>query len=86
MTIEAEASQAGILVISEAHYPGWTATVDGVAAPLLRTDYALRGVALGAGRHRVELTYVSRPVRTGLALGALGLVALAALAFVRRRP
>ncbi len=37
------------------YIPGWQATVDGREAPIERVDYLLRGVAVDAGEHRVEL-------------------------------
>ena len=61
VVVEADAPTAGVLVFSDAWYPGWRVTVDGAPAPLLRADYALRGVALPAGRHVVEFTFRSRP-------------------------
>ena len=84
LVIEAESAAPGVLVVGEAHYPGWRATVDGAPTELLRADYAFRGVALPAGRHRVELRYVPRPLYAGLAISALALLVLLALA--RRRP
>ena len=83
--VEADAAAPGVLVLSETYYPGWSATLDGKPAELLRADYAFRGVALPAGHHVVEMTFASRPTRAGLALSALGLAALAALAIRRRR-
>lgn len=73
LVIEAELPAAGVLVVSEPHYPGWSATVDGTPAPLLRADYALRGVALPAGRHVVEMRFRSRPAEVGLGLAGLGI-------------
>ena len=75
----------GVLVVSETDYPGWSATVDGKPAPLLRADYAFRGVALSAGPHRIERRFVSRPARACLALSLLGLFGLVALGTLRRR-
>ncbi|HEX4459353.1 MAG TPA: hypothetical protein VIA18_15345, partial [Polyangia bacterium] len=57
---------------------------DGAPATLLRADYTFRGVALSPGSHTVEFRFSSRPVRTGLALSALGLLMLAALAWIGR--
>ena len=50
----------GILVLSEAWFPGWVATVDDAPAEILRADYVLRGVALAAGSHRVRFEYRPR--------------------------
>jgi hypothetical protein len=88
VVVEAEAAEPGVLVLSETAYPGWRATVDGVERPLLTADYALRGVALAPGRHRVEFTFRHRPTERGLALagvGLAGLVALVAASLVARR-
>jgi uncharacterized membrane protein YfhO len=85
VTVDADAAAPGILVLSDTWYPGWRVTVDGRPAPLLRADYAFRGVALPAGRHQVVFTYVSWPTRIGLVLAALGLLGVLALAWPARR-
>ncbi|MCU1281982.1 MAG: hypothetical protein JWM53_5528, partial [bacterium] len=87
VVVEADAATAGVLVMSDAWYPGWRATVDGAPAPLLRADYAMRGVALPAGRHVVEFTFRSRPAELGLVLSAVGVLGLFAFAAIgRKRP
>ena len=63
----------GILVLSDQWYPGWRVTVDGVAAPLLRTDYALRGVFVPAGTHQVTFRFQPLPLYLGLALAGITL-------------
>lgn len=55
--LAAETSHDGLLVVSEIHYPGWKAYVDGRAAEIFRTNYCLRGVAVGSGVHVVELRF-----------------------------
>jgi hypothetical protein len=85
LVIDAEPEAPGILVTSETAYPGWTATVDGREAPLLRANYAFRAVALGPGRHRVEMRFRSRPAEVGLWLSALGCLGLVGLGAVRWR-
>ena len=82
----AEASAPGLLVLADAYDPGWTATVDGRPAPVLRANVAFRGVPVPAGRHEVEMVYRPRAVLRGLALTfASLLVACAALVVARRR-
>jgi hypothetical protein len=63
-----------VLVLGERDYPGWRATVDGQAAPLVRADYLLRGLYLPAGEHAVELRFDPPGFATGgeLARQAVG--------------
>ncbi len=87
LVIEAELQTPGVLVLSEAWYPGWSAAVDGAPVPLLRADYAFRAVALPAGKHTLEMRFKSTPVRLGLALAAAGVLAILTLLLFRgRRP
>ncbi len=83
--VETDDPQPGVLVLSDAWYPGWRVTVDGQAAPLLRADYARRGVALPAGRHAVEFSFRSRPAALGLALSAVGILGLVAFVAIGRK-
>ncbi len=71
----------GVVVLSDTFYPGWRVEVDGAPAEILRADYILRGVALGAGSHRVRFYYAPDAVRwgawiSGVSAGILGLIAL----------
>ncbi len=87
VTLEVAAERAGAVVLADAYDPGWVATVDGAAAPVLRANVAFRAVVVEAGRHLVALRYRPRPVLQGLAVSGvtlLGALALA-LAAVRRR-
>jgi len=70
---------AGILVLADLSYPGWTASVDGHPAPILAADGYLRAVALSPGAHRVEFRYRPVSFSAGAALSLLALAALAVL-------
>lgn len=75
---------AGIVVLTDLAYPGWTASVDGQKAVLLRADGFFRGVAVPAGSHRVVFRY--RPVSfyAGAAISLASLLVL--LRWSRKRP
>jgi hypothetical protein len=79
-TYEVEAISPGLLVVADAWYPGWRATVDGRPAEILRANLLYRAVALERGRHEVTFEYAPRPWRTGLIVsGAAALLLLGLL-------
>ncbi len=51
------APAAGVVVINEAFYPGWRATVDGTPAAITRANALVRAVRVSAGSHRIELRF-----------------------------
>jgi hypothetical protein len=85
--LDVEASVPAVLVLNDAHYSGWSATVDGQPAPILPANVAVRGVLVPAGTHRVAFTYRTPGQRLGafLSLGTLGLLGLATLLERRQR-
>jgi hypothetical protein len=79
--IECEAPAAAFLVVADAWFPGWSATLDGAALPIARVDYLIRGVRLPEGRHVVVMRY--RPAGWDAALPwTRGCLALLVAAFV----
>lgn len=79
VVIESQSAEAAFLVLSDSDDPGWQATIDGAPAPIYRTNVLLRGVAVPAGKHRVEFVY--RPVawQQGLWLGTAGWIVILGL-------
>lgn len=65
--LEVSAEAPGLLMVMDPWFPGWSAEVDGKAAPLLRADYAFMAVPVPEGTHRVVLRYVPATLWTGLA-------------------
>lgn len=85
VAIEAKASGPALLVLSDSHYPGWRAMVDGEPAEILRANGLYRAVVLSEGSNEVVFEYVPGSVRLG---GVVSLVSLGVLAVVwltRRR-
>ena len=70
--IDAELSANGWLVLTDTHYPGWKAAVDGKEAPVLRANCNFRAVALAPGRHSVVFRYAPLSVMAAQALTILG--------------
>ncbi|MCC7359238.1 MAG: hypothetical protein IT317_07170 [Anaerolineales bacterium] len=79
------AAGPGLLVISEAAYPGWQARVDGRPAALTATADGLLALDLPAGAHAVEVVFRPRPATTGLVAALLGLGVLGIGAWPRRK-
>jgi membrane protein YfhO len=89
VVIEAELSGPGQVVLLDTYDPGWSATVDGRSAPVVRANLNFRAVPVGAGTHLVELVYRPRTVVLGTAVSLLGLLGAVLVtgksAFDRRR-
>jgi hypothetical protein len=76
VNLQTHSSGNSILVLSENEYPGWRVTIDGQPAEVLRVNYALRGVAVPAGDHRVSFVYRPWSVMGGLLVSFLTASAL----------
>ena len=58
MIYQSNHSNRGFAVFSEMHYPsGWTASVDGELVPIKKVNYALRGIELPEGSHKIVFEY-----------------------------
>lgn len=78
VVIDATAPEDGFLLLADTFYPGWTARVDGAAAPIYRANHSVRGIQLPKGRHEVRFGYDA----PGFALGLqITVVAMALLLF-----
>ena len=84
MALRVSTPTRALLVVSDLHFPGWHASVDGDARDVYRVDYLFRGVALAAGEHTVRFWYAPDSVRIGALLSGGTLVVLAAWGLVRR--
>ncbi len=88
IVIEATCASPCLLVLTDLHYPGWMAYVDGEESSIYRVNTLYRGLRLEAGSHEIVYHYRPRSFRIGslISLGTLALIALG-LVFtaVRRR-
>ena len=79
VVVDANVRGHGLLVLSDLHYPGWKATVDGREVDVERVNYVMRGVEVESGRHRVEFEYEPLSWRIGWILSLAGLIVMALL-------
>ncbi len=57
--LNVSSQQDQFLRVANLYYPGWTATVNGEPAEILRANYIIMALALKRGRHEVRLRYNS---------------------------
>jgi len=81
LVAEVEAPADGVVVVHEAFFPGWTASVDGEPATLWPVNVAFRGLRVARGRHRVVMEYEPPRALLWSAVSLLGLLAAAGLAW-----
>ena len=62
------------VVLTDAHYPGWEATLDGSPTPLLRANLMFRAVAVPPGEHEIVMRYRPATLRWGFAIALLAVI------------
>jgi hypothetical protein len=72
--ITTESTADTLLLLTDAWYPGWQATVDGQPAPIYQANVLFRAVFVPAGTHEIIFTFVPTYLRLGVWLSAAGLV------------
>lgn len=65
-----------LLFLSDAHYPGWVATVDNQPTPIYRANYAFRAIPVPSGRHQVTFSYRPYSFQRGLGISLFTLIIL----------
>lgn len=86
IVIKVDQACRGVLVLTDAWYPGWRAAVDGAAADIFCVDGLFRGVEVPAGAHEVVFHFDPASVRLGLSVTcvATGITVLSMLWLVVR--
>ena len=87
LSIEVEYGNPGYLILNDTYMSGWTATINGQPAPILRANLFQRMIVLPEEACKVELRYVTPGFYTGLALSgcALLIVIVLIVFYVRNR-
>jgi hypothetical protein len=83
--IEAEAAGDATRVVADAWWPGWQATLDGLAVPIFRADVLVRAVRWPAGRHVLEMRYRPPEVPSGMLASVIGIAVTATWMAALRR-
>lgn len=85
LVVQATTSRSGLLVLSEAWYPGWFAEMNGQRHPMVVVNGWMRAVPVPAGTHEIRILFHQRFFWLGLSLSALAWVLLGYTAFSKWR-
>jgi uncharacterized membrane protein YfhO len=72
--LRVEAASDAWLVLSDAYYPGWQATVNGEPVKIERADVLFRAVPIRPGSQRVALIFRPGTVRVGVLVSGISLL------------
>jgi hypothetical protein len=88
VALSVNAPESGYLVLTDAYYPGWVATVNGVPTPVERANVMFRAVRVPAGQSEVVFEYRPAWLPAILVVGGVAwlgaLLAVAVLRFGKR--
>lgn len=88
VSVDVSLEHPAAVILNDTYYPGWTATIDGVATPIYPANYLVRGVVVPSGHHILDFRFAMPGLRFGMSLSAGALVACLILLLIalRRRP
>lgn len=69
--LEVRSNRNTLLVISETHYPGWYAEVDGAPTKILRANYLFKAIEVPKGNHRIHLVFKPKSFQIGALISLL---------------
>ncbi|MFT7521509.1 MAG: hypothetical protein ACI9MC_003660 [Kiritimatiellia bacterium] len=74
--LDLRGAPSGWVVLTDAHYPGWTATLDGVSVPIHFANGYQRAVWIEPGAQRLVFQYWTPGLTAGLLLSAVSLLVM----------
>jgi len=79
IAISVRATAPGFLLLADEYFPGWSATVNGAARPIVPANHTFRLVEVPAGTSEVVFTYRPRSVLIGAVITLLAVIAFVVL-------
>jgi hypothetical protein len=70
ISIDVKTDTPAFLVVTDQHFPGWHAVVDGAEVPIARANYLFKGISIAPGSHKVFFYF--RPTYLSASLGLFG--------------
>ena len=71
ITYQSNSAVAALAIFSEVYYKDWYAYIDGTKAKVIKANYALRGLAIPAGKHKIEFRFEPASYKTGSMLTSI---------------
>jgi hypothetical protein len=71
IVIEVSSRYEGILLLTDAWFPGWVATIDEIPAQVLRGNLLFRAVSVPSGKHQVIFRYRPDSFRHGVIISGV---------------
>ncbi|MBE2223628.1 MAG: YfhO family protein [Anaerolineae bacterium] len=82
VVVQTNSAAAGLLLLTDANYPGWQATIDGQPVPIETADILFKSLFVPAGEHEVVFTFQSASFANGRSVSLIGLLIMLALSGV----
>ncbi|RFS20202.1 hypothetical protein DVR12_21030 [Chitinophaga silvatica] len=80
LSFKSQNQQEGLGVFSDIYYPaGWNAYIDGKSTPILRVNYALRGLKIPAGQHEILFKFKPKTFFTARKISGIASIGIMAL-------
>ena len=73
ITIQTETEDPALLILTEAYYPGWQATIDGNPTAIDQANAYFQAVFVPAGEHEIEFVFEPDSFRYGRMITFIGL-------------
>jgi hypothetical protein len=72
--VDLKVNQSGWLILSDTHYPGWNARLDGEPVDLIKANYLFRAVYVPPGEHLVQMEYQPKSFYVGAGISLITLI------------
>src|SRR5690606_20046604 len=74
ITIQTETVVPSLLVLTEAFYPGWQATIDGYPTEIFQADVYFQALFVPEGEHEIVFTFQPKSFGYGRIVTIIGLI------------